>query len=163
MPSFDVVSEVDMQEVKNAIDQVVREIGTRYDFKGSKTEVELKEKDSLVQLLVDDQMKLDSVHDILKQKLSKRGVSLKSLEFKDPEKAGGDMLRQTVLIKQGLDQDRSKKINKLIKDSKIKVNTQIQGEQLRVMGKKRDDLQQVIAYLKSNVDDIDLQFVNFRD
>ena len=163
MPSFDVVSEVDMQEVVNAVDQTVREITTRYDFKGSKAKVELNEKDSKIEVLADDDMRLTAIQDILRQKLAKRSINLKSVEFKEAKKAGGDMLRQEVLVKQGLTQEEMKRINKLIKDSKLKLSSQIQGEQLRVTGKKKDELQSIIAHLKTNVDDIALQFVNFRD
>lgn len=162
MPSFDVVSKVELQEVKNAIDQTMREIGTRYDFKGSKSSVELAEE-TLMVILADDDLKLRSVQDILKAKLAKRGVSLKSIEFKDATKAGGDMLRQEVVIKQGLADDDLKKINKTIKEHKAKVTSQIQGNQIRVTGKKRDDLQAVIAHLRSSMTQLELQFINFRD
>ncbi|MBN8549986.1 MAG: YajQ family cyclic di-GMP-binding protein [Deltaproteobacteria bacterium] len=162
MPSFDVVSKVELQEVKNALDQTSREIGTRYDFKGSKSSVELKE-DTLIILMADDDMKQKAVQEILRTKLSKRGVSLKSVEFKDPTRAGGDMLRQEIVIKQGLSDDDLKKVNKAIKEQKAKVTSQIQGNQIRVTGKKRDDLQEVIAYLRTTMKDLELQFINFRD
>ena len=162
MPSFDVVSKVELQEVKNAIDQTMREIGTRYDFKGSKSSVELKEE-TLMVLMADDDMKLRAVQDILRTKLAKRGVSLKSVEFKDATKAGGDMLRQEIVIKQGLGDEDLKKINKAIKEQKAKVTSQIQGNQVRVTGKKRDDLQEVIAHLRSSMSQLELQSVNFRD
>lgn len=161
MPSFDVVSEVDMQEVKNAIDQVHREIATRYDFKGTHITVELTEE--VIAVHADDSMRLKSVQVLLMEKLAKRKVSLKSVELKDPYPAGGDTIKQEIVIKQGLKDEDLKKINKKIKDQKLKVNTQIQGAQLRVMGKKRDDLQTVIQFLKTEVKDIELQFVNFRD
>ncbi len=162
MPSFDVVSKVEIQEVKNALDQTSREIGTRYDFKGSKSSVELKE-DTLIILMADDDMKLKAVQEILRTKLSKRGVSLKSVEFKDAAKAGGDMWRQEITIKQGLGDDDLKKVNKAIKEQKAKVTSQIQGNQIRVTGKKRDDLQEVIAHLRVAMKDLELQFINFRD
>ncbi len=161
MPSFDIVCEVDLQEVKNAVDQAQREIRTRYDFRDSKSELTLEE--STIKVLADDQMRLSSIQELLSQKLSKRGVSLKCVEFKEPEKASGDMLRQEVVVKQGLEDQELKRINKEIKNLKNKVSSQIQGEQLRVTGKKRDDLQAVIAHLKSSVQDLELQFVNFRD
>ena len=161
MPTFDVISTVEMQEVRNAVDQVTREITTRYDFRGSKCSVELKELEIII--MADDDMKLSAIQDIIKQKLSKREISLKSVEFTPEEKAGGDMLRQVVKVKQGLTQDELKKINKMLKAQKFKVSAQIQGEQLRVSGKKRDDLQEVITYLKSEVKDLALQFENFRD
>jgi hypothetical protein len=161
MPSFDVVSEVDMQEVRNAVDQVQREIATRYDFKGTNVTVELVEEQ--INVHADDQMRLSAVQTMLMEKLAKRKVSLKSVEFKDPFPAGGDTIKQEVLIKQGLCDDDLKKVNKLIKGQKVKVNSQIQGNQLRIMGKKRDDLQAVIQFLRSEVKDIELQFTNFRD
>lgn len=162
MPSFDVVSKVEIQEVKNAIDQTMREIGTRYDFKRSKSSVELKEE-TLILLMADDDMKLRAVQEILRTKLAKRGVSLKSVEFKDPTKAGGDMLRQEITVKQGLSDDDLKKINKAIKENKSKVTSQIQGNQIRVTGKKKDELQEMIAYLRASMKDLELQFINFRD
>lgn len=161
MPSFDIVSKVELQEVRNAVDQAQRELTTRYDFKGSKSSIELKEQ--LITLVADDNMKLKAVQDILRQKLAKRAVSLKSVEFKDPQSASGDTLRQEVIVKQGLTEDEAKKINKIIKNTKSKVTSQIQGDQLRVTGKKRDDLQEIIAHLRSEIKDIELQFVNFRD
>lgn len=163
MPSFDVVSEVNMQEVLNAVDQTKREIGTRYDFKGSATSVELKEKEGLILVNASDQMKLGSVEQILREKLAKRGVSLKSVEFKPAEKAGGDTLRQEVVVKQALTSEELKQLNKEIKAGKFKVTAQIQGDQLRVTGKKRDDLQAVIAHLRSTMSELELQFINFRD
>lgn len=163
MPSFDVVSKVEMNEVRNAVDQTQREIAQRYDFKGSKSSIELIEKESSIILVGDDKMKLSALEDILKQKLAKRNVSLKSVEFKDATAAGGDTLRQVVIIKMGLKDEELKKINKSIKESKLKISSQIQGDQVRVTGKKRDDLQEAIAYLKKSMTDVDLQFVNFRD
>lgn len=163
MPSFDVVSEVELHEVVNAVDQVQREIGTRYDFKGSKSTVELKKETAIVEVLADDDMKLKAIQDILKQKLAKRGVSLKSIEFPEATKAGGDMLRQEVKIKQGLTTEELKKMTKAIKGKKFKVSPAIQGDQLRVSGKKRDELQDVIQFLKNEFPDLELQFDNFRD
>lgn len=163
MPSFDVVSTVDMQEIKNAVEQTKKEITTRYDFKDSKSTVELKEKELELILVADDKMRMSAMNEIMKQRLSKRNVSLKSLEIKDPEPAGGDTFRQVIKVKQGLTQDELKKINKLIKDKKLKVTSQIQGDQLRITGKQRDDLQTVIAALKADVQDLSLQFINFRD
>lgn len=161
MPSFDLVSEVDIQEVRNAVDQVNREISTRYDFKGTNVTVELIEQ--TVSIHADDNMRLKSVQDLLREKFAKRKVSLKSVEFKEPTKAGGGTLKQDLIIKQGLSDEDLKKLNKLIKNQKIKVNTQIQGNHLRVMSKKKDDLQAVIQFLRSEVKDLDLQFINFRD
>lgn len=163
MPSFDVISQVNMQEVKNAVDQTVREIGTRYDFKDTLATVELKEKEGQILIHTTDKMRLTAIQELLKQKLSKRGVSLRSVTFEDPQAAGGDTTRQTVTVKQALSDDERKRINKLIKDSKLKITSQIQGDQVRVTGKKRDDLQTAIAHLRASVTDLDLQFTNFRD
>ena len=163
MPSFDIVSTVQMNEVTNAVDQTAREIATRYDFKDSKSTVALNIKESVIDIVADDNMKLKALNEILKQKLSKRGISLKSVVFEDALPAGGDLLKQIVKIKQGLTDEELKKLNKQIKETKMKINTQIQGDQLRVMGKKRDDLQEAIAFLKANVTEIELQFINFRD
>lgn len=163
MPSFDVVSKVNMQEVKNAVDQTSREIQTRYDFKDASATVELQEKEGVINLHGPDKLRLSAMEEMLKQKLSKRGVSLKSVTFEDPQPAGGDTLRQKVTVKQGLNEDERKRINKLIKDAKLKVTSQIQGDQVRVTGKKKDDLQTAIAQLRSSVTDLDLQFTNFRE
>lgn len=163
MPSFDVVSEVNKQEVKNAVDQTAREIQTRFDFKDSKATVELNEKDSVITLHGPDKLKMAALEDILRQKLSKRGVSLKSVKFEGAQPAGGDTLRQLVTIKQGLSEDERKRVTKMIKEAKLKVTAQIQGDQVRVTGKQRDDLQTAIAKLKTAITDIDLQFINFRD
>lgn len=163
MPSFDVVSEVDIQEVKNAINQASKEVETRYDFRGSSSKIEFNEKESEIVLDTTDEMKVGAMRDLLSQKLSKRGVSLKSCEFGPPEKAGGDRVKLRIKIKQGLSDDELKKVNKSIKNTKVKVNAQIQGNQIRVTGKKRDDLQEIIAHLKSDMDSLSLQFINFRD
>ena len=161
MPSFDVVSNVNMQEVDNAVNQTIKEIQTRYDFKGSKCEVQW-DKTSIT-LLADDKMKLSAMQEMLKQKIAKRGIGLRALDFADPEDASGGSLRQKISIKQGISQDDGKKIVKLIKEEGLKkVQAQIQGDQLRVSGPKRDDLQAVISILKQKVD-LELQFVNFRD
>ncbi|MCB0318668.1 MAG: YajQ family cyclic di-GMP-binding protein [Bdellovibrionales bacterium] len=161
MPSFDVVSAVDMQEVKNAVDQVQRELANRYDFKGSKASIELK--DALIIILSDDEMKHKALQEVLKQKLAKRNVSLKSVEFKETEKAGGDMLRQEVTVKESLSEEELKKLNKLIKNEKLKVSVSIQGDQLRIAHKQRDMLQDTINFLKEKASDLPLQFTNFRD
>jgi uncharacterized protein YajQ (UPF0234 family) len=161
MPSFDVVSIVNLQEVRNAVDQVAREIGTRYDFRGSKSSVALEEQ--IITIEADDKMKLAAIQDLLRQKLAKRGVSLRSVKFNDPQAASGDALRQTVEVKQGLNDEELKRINKAIKEQKAKVSSAIQGDQLRISGKKRDDLQAIIAFLRGAINDIDLQFTNFRD
>lgn len=163
MPSFDVVSKVNMQEVKNAVDQVTREIQTRYDFKGANATVELNEKESTINMHGPDKLRMGALVELLKQKLSKRSVSLKSVTFEDPQPAGGDTLRQKVTVKQGLSDDERKRINKFIKDTKLKVTSQIQGDQVRVTGKNRDDLQAAIAQMRSKLSELELQFINFRD
>ena len=163
MPSFDVVSEVNMQEVKNAVDQTQREIATRYDFKDVSATVDLQEKEGKISLHASDKLRLTAMQEILRQKLSKRNVSLKSVTFEDPQSAGGDTIRQTVTVKQALSEEERKRINKLIKEAKLKVSSQIQGEQVRVTGKKKDDLQAAIAHLRASVTDVELQFTNFRD
>lgn len=163
MPSFDVVSKVNMQEVMNAVDQTAREIQTRYDFKGANATVELNEKDATINLHGPDKLRMGALVEILKQKLAKRSVSLKSVTFEDVQPAGGDTLRQKVTVKQGLTEDERKKINKFIKDTKLKVTSQIQGDQVRVTGKNRDDLQTAIAEMRSKLTELELQFINFRD
>lgn len=162
MPSFDVVSKVDMQEVDNAINQTRKEIETRYDFRGGKSKLDF-EKDKII-IHADDDMKLKAITEILNQKMVKRGVGYRALDYQEAEKATGDTLRQTVLIKQGISQESGKNIIKIVKNLGIKkVQAQIQDDQVRVTGPKRDDLQAVIAALKTEVKDLDLQFVNFRD
>ncbi|WP_438448291.1 YajQ family cyclic di-GMP-binding protein [Gorillibacterium sp. sgz5001074] len=158
--SFDIVSKVDMQEVNNAINQAQKEIDTRFDFKNSKSSIELDKED--ITLSSDDEFKLQNVMDILQSKLTKRGISIKNLEYGKVEPASGATVRQKIKLKQGIGQDMAKKINTLIKDSKLKVQSQIQGDQLRVTGKSRDDLQKIIQLLKGADLPIELQFINFR-
>jgi uncharacterized protein YajQ (UPF0234 family) len=160
MPSFDVVSEVDLQEVRNAVDQANREVGTRYDFKGVDAKFELTDSD--IKLSAEVEFQLNQMMDILRQKLVKRKVDVASMDIKDPE-TSLNAARQHVVIKQGVDTETAKKMVKNIKGSKIKVQAQIQGEQVRVTGKKRDDLQQVIALLREADYGLPLQFDNFRD
>jgi len=160
MPSFDVVSEVDMHEVTNAVDQANREVTTRFDFKGTNARYELKE--SVVTMKAQAEFQLQQMLDILQTKLNRRGVDIACLELGDPEQSGKEV-RQEVTIRQGLDSVLSKKIFKLIKDAKLKVQAAIQGDKVRVTGKKRDDLQQVIAMLKETKLDLPLQYNNFRD
>ena len=159
-PSFDVVSQVDMQEVSNALNQTTKEISQRYDFKGSKSEV-LKDDDG-IKITTEDEMRLNAIVDILKSKFIKRGVSIKNLEYGKIEDAAGGMVRQKIKIKQGIDSDVAKKITKDIKETKLKVQAQIQDDQVRVSGKKIDDLQSVIAFLKEKDYGLDLQYINFR-
>jgi uncharacterized protein YajQ (UPF0234 family) len=158
--SFDIVSKVDLQEVRNGVDQAIKELSSRFDFKGSKSSIELK--DDEIVLIGDDEYKLGAVNDILQSKLIKRQISPKSLKYGKIEPASGGTVRQTVSIAQGIDQENAKKIVKLIKEAKIKVQASIQGEQVRVSGKSRDDLQQVIQMLKQKDLPIDLQFTNYR-
>lgn len=158
--SFDIVSKIDMQEVTNAVNQAMREIETRFDFKGSKSSI-TQEKDGLT-VVSDDEYKLNSVKDILLSKLVKRGISPKALEYGKIEPAASGTVRQRIGLKQGIDQANAKTINNLIRDSKIKVKSQIQGDQIRVSGKSKDDLQQVIQLLKGADLPIELQFVNYR-
>ena len=164
MPSFDVVSQVDFQEIDNAVNQTKKEISTRYDFKGHTAEIELKEKENKIQILTDDDMKLTAIKQILTQKMSKRGISIKSLSFGKSEQAGGDKIRLQAEILNGIPTEKAKKIVKIIKEEKIKkIQAQIQGEQIRITGPKRDHLQDVIELLKVKVEDLDLQYINFRD
>lgn len=161
MPSFDVVSEIDTQEIDNAVNQAMKEIGQRYDFRGSKCTLKFDEKD--IKLEADDDYKATAVLDILRTKCAKRGIDLKSLDIGKFDQASGGSVRCTIGLKQGIPTDEAKKINKAIKERKLKVQSQIQGDQLRVTGKKRDDLQDVIAFLKEESFDLPLQFTNFRD
>jgi len=160
MPSFDIVSEVDNHELNNAVDQANREIDTRFDFKGSNAKFSLA--DSKISLSAPSEFQLKQMIEILQTKLSKRGIDIACLDIAAPE-ANLSEARQDVTVKQGIEQDMAKKINKLIKESKIKVQSQIQGEKVRVTGKKRDDLQQAIAVLKEAEIGIPLQYNNFRD
>lgn len=164
MPSFDIVSEINMQEVDNAVNQARKEIEQRYDFKGSKSEINLekeKEKEGIT-VLADDDYKLKAIIDILQSKFIKRGISIKSLEYGKAEAASGSMVRQVIKLKNGIPTDKAKEIIKIIKDTKLKVQSQIQEEQVRVTGKNIDDLQEIIALLKGKDLDIPLQFENFR-
>lgn len=161
MPSFDIVSKVEMQEIDNAVNQTVKEISQRYDFKGSKCEITL-EKDA-IKLLADGDYKLKAVVDILQSKCIKRGISLKSLQYGNVEPASGGMVRQAVDIQQGISKEKGKDIIAVVKESKLKVQAQIQDDQVRVTGKNRDDLQEVIRLLKGKDVGVELQFVNFRD
>ncbi len=160
MPSFDVVSEVDMHELSNAVDQANREVSNRFDFKGTGAKFELDE--STVSLTAQVEFQLQQMMDILRQKLSKRGIDIGALEVKDPVVSGNEA-RQAAVVRQGIDSALAKKLVKMIKDAKLKVQAAIQGEQVRVTGKKRDDLQSVIAMLREADVDLPLQYTNFRD
>ena len=162
MPSFDIVSKTDMAEVDNAVAGIVREIATRFDFKGSKCSLERKEQ--IITIMADDASKLAQMHDFLKVYFTRRKVDPKALDFsKAPEKASGNALRHEVTVKEGIDKELAKTLVKVIKDSKIKVQAAIQGDELRISGKKRDELQEVMALIRSQDTDQPLQFVNFRD
>ena len=162
MNSFDIVSKVDMQEVKNGIDQAMKEISQRFDFKGSKSSITLEEKESQIVLLSDDEFRLSGVVDILKTRMIKRGVSLKALDFGKIEEALGGTVRQKVHLQQGISTEKAKEIGKAVRDAKYKVQTQVQGDQLRVMSKSRDELQAVMAFLKEKDFGLDMQFSNYR-
>ncbi len=161
MPSFDIVSKVDMMEVKNAINQAMHEIRNRFDFKKSKSDISLGENEII--LISDDDFKLKNVIDILETRLVKRKVPLKALDYGKIEEASGGTVRQVVKIKQGISKENAKNINKLIKNMRLKVQSQVMEDHLRVSGKKRDDLQLVIQKLKEQDLDFPLQFINFRD
>ncbi|MFN8012767.1 MAG: YajQ family cyclic di-GMP-binding protein [Holophagaceae bacterium] len=159
--SFDVVSKVDISEVRNAVDQAMKEIGQRYDFKGSVSKIELKDDAQLV-LTADDETRLKAVVDVLQSKLHKRGVSIRSMEFGKIDPAAKGTVRQEVKINQGIPVEKSKKLVAVLKDAKLKVQAAIQGDQLRVSGKDKDALQEAIALLKKNDQGLDLQFTNYR-
>ena len=161
MASFDIVSQVNAQEVKNAVEQTNKEITNRYDFKGSDARVELKELDLTV--FADDEFKLGQVMDVLRARLAKRNVDARSLEPGAVEKISGDKVKQPVKVKVGIAQDKAKSIVKLIKDSKLKVAGSIQGDAVRVSGAKKDDLQAAIQLVRGDVTDLPIQFINFRD
>ena len=164
MPSFDISSEVDMVALKNAIDTASKQIINRYDFKGTSANVELNEKDHLITLLGDNDFKLDQIKDILLPGMEKKEPdSSKRLEHQDVQKVGGNKVKQVLKIRNGIDSDLAKRIAKLIKDSGMKVQASIQGDEVRVNGAKRDLLQEAIAFVKKNVTDFPLKFGNFRD
>jgi uncharacterized protein YajQ (UPF0234 family) len=161
MPSFDIVSKTDMAEVDNALAGITREIGQRFDFKGAKCSVE--RKDTTITVLADDDAKLKQMHELLKVHFTRRHVDPKALDYKTVEKASGNTVRQLVIVKQGIAADLAKRLVKDIKDTKMKVQAAIQGDELRITGKKRDDLQEAIAMLRKLEVDQPLQYVNFRD
>jgi uncharacterized protein YajQ (UPF0234 family) len=162
MPSFDIVSDVNMQEMDNAVNQTVKEISQRYDFKGSKTSVELRQKDKQVIVVAEDDYKLGAAKDILQSKMVKRSVPLKNLKYETIEQATGGQVRQVITIQQGIDKDVAKKITTLIKDSKLKVQAQLMEDQVRVTGKNIDDLQETMRSLRASSLDVELQFTNMR-
>ena len=160
--SFDIVSEIDLQEADNAINQAIKEIRQRYDLKDSKTELELNKKDKLISLNTKDDYSRKQSIDILQTKLIKRGLSIKALKMEDPEPAAGGKLKQKINLQSGISKDNAKKITKLIKDLKIKVSAQIMDERVRVQGAKKDDLQTVIQSVKEADFDFPTQFVNYQ-
>ena len=161
MPSFDIVSEVDMSEVDNAVQNVMREISVRYDFKGSKSSVEFS--DGVIKVFADDDLKLKQMHEVLRGKLHKRGIEPSQLDYQKVEAAAGKSVSQNITLKAGIDKETAKKIVKQIKSEKLKVQVAIQGDSLRVSGKKRDDLQAAIQFVKGLGYEQPFQFNNFRD
>ncbi len=160
MPSFDIVSVVDMQEVDNAVNQAIKEIGQRYDFKGSKSKITL-DKDG-IKVLSDDDFRLKAVLDVLQSRFVRRGISLKTLQYGKVEPASGGLVRQVIAIQQGISKEKGREIVALVKGTKLKVQSQIQDEQVRVTGKNVDDLQEIIGMLKAKDLGVEMQFVNFR-
>lgn len=161
MPSFDVVSQVDRQEVKNAVDQANKEVTNRFDFKGSDARVEQAEL--VLTVFADDEFKLGQVLDVLRGRMSKRNIDVRSLELGAVEKISGDKVKRAVTVKVGVPQDKGKQIQKLLKDAKLKVAASIQGDAVRISGAKKDDLQAAIQLVRTSVADLPLQFTNFRD
>jgi cyclic-di-GMP-binding protein len=161
MPSFDTVCEPDLTEVKNAVENTAKEIGTRFDFKGTSASVELKDKE--ITLIGDADFQLQQIDDVLRNKLTKRSVDVRYLDVGDVQKIGGDKVKQVIKIKNGIETEDAKKITRLLKDSKMKVQAAIQGESVRVTGAKRDDLQAAMALIKKDFVDMPLSFNNFRD
>lgn len=161
MPSFDTVLEADFVEVKNAVDNSAKEIGTRFDFKGSSAGLELKDKE--ITLFGDADFQLQQVKDILRNKLTKRNVDVRFMDVQPSQKIGGDKVKQVVKIKNGIESELAKKIQKLIKESKMKVQAAIQGDAVRITGAKRDDLQAAMALIRKELPDHPLSFNNFRD
>jgi cyclic-di-GMP-binding protein len=163
MPSFDIVSEVNQVEVHNALDQTNKEVTNRFDFKGSDARVELNEKEKTLTVFADDDFKLGQVRDVLTGKLAKRGIDVRCLDTRDIEKVSGNKVKQVIVVRQGVEQELGKKIVKVVKDSKLKVQASIQGDAVRVSGAKKDLLQDAIALVRKSVSDFPLQFKNFRD
>ena len=160
--SFDIVSKIEMQEIKNAIEQAMKDVGQRFDFKGSKSEIKLEEKNNEILVSSDDEYKLKSLIDILQSKLVKRGISLKALTYEKIESALGGTVKQNIKLQQGIPSEKAKEVVKVIKETRLKVQSQIQGDQVRVTGKNRDDLQAIIKLLRERDFGIDMQFENYR-
>lgn len=163
MPSFDVKLDPNLVEVRNAVDQTAKEVGTRFDFKGTSANLEFKDKDKEITVFGDAEFQLDQVREVLTSKMAKRQVDVRFLDIGKPEKMGGDKVKQTIKVKAGIEAELAKKIVKSIKDSKIKVTASIQGDVVRVQGSKRDDLQGTIALLKKDITEAPLSYDNFRD
>jgi uncharacterized protein YajQ (UPF0234 family) len=163
MPSFDIVSEVNHVEIRNAVDQCNKEISNRFDFKGSDARVEINEKEKTLIVFADDEFKLRQVRDVMTGKLAKRGVDIRALEAGKQEPVSGNKLKETIKVREGVEMERARSLVKLIKDSKLKVQASIQGDAVRVTGAKKDILQDTIALVRKSVTDIPLQFKNFRD
>jgi len=161
MPSFDIVSEVDQVELRNAVDQANKEITNRFDFKGSDARIELGDK--LLTQFADDEFKLGQVYDVLTAKLAKRGVDVRCMDKQEPQKISGNKVKQEIKLKIGVETELAKKIVRLLKDSKLKAQASIQGDTVRVSGAKRDTLQEAIALVKKTITDVPLQYNNFRD
>ena len=161
MPSFDTVCEPNLPEVKNGVDNTSKEIATRFDFKGTSASIEIKDKE--ITLIGDADFQLDQIKDVLNNKLTKRGVDVRFLDLGDVQKIGGDKVKQVIKVKNGIETEDAKKIVRVIKDSKMKVQASIQGESVRITGAKRDDLQAAMALLRKDVTDLPLEFNNFRD
>jgi uncharacterized protein YajQ (UPF0234 family) len=161
MPSFDTVCEPNLPEVKNAVENTAKEIATRFDFKGTSAAVELKDKE--ITLIGDAEFQLTQIEDVLRNKLTKRNVDVRFLDMGDVQKMGGDKVKQVIKVKNGIATEDAKKITRLIKDSKMKVQASIQGESVRITGAKRDDLQAAMALLRKDITDLPISFDNFRD
>jgi len=161
MPSFDTVLEADLVKVKNSVENTAKEIGTRFDFKGTAAAIELKDKE--ITLIGDSDFQLDQINDILRNKMTKSGVDVRFLDAGKAEKIGGDKVKQLIKVRNGIETEQAKKISQLIKSSKVKVQASIQGDAVRVTGAKRDDLQAAMAMIRAELPDMPLSFNNFRD
>ena len=163
MPSFDITCEANAVELKNAVETANKEIANRFDFKGSDARFELKEKEHEITAFADDEFKLGQVRDVLLAKMAKRGVDARLLKFEDPQKIGGDKMKQKVAVRNGVDSELAKRIVKMLKDGKLKVTASIQGDVVRVTGAKKDSLQEAIEMVRAGVTDVPLRYENFRD
>ena len=161
MPTFDTVCEADLVKVKNAVENTSKEIGTRFDFKGTAASIELKDKD--ITLIGDAEFQLDQIQDVLRNKLTKQEVDVRFLDIGDSQTMGGDKVKQVIKVRNGIEAELAKKIQRLVKDSKLKVHAAIQGDAVRITGAKRDDLQAAMALIRKDIADMPLSFNNFRD